>query len=234
MNKIFNINLGGYPFTIDQDAYKHLSHYLQTIHSHFRSSEGYEEITSDIENRMAELFQEEVGEKPIVTLKNVEAAIATMGTPEEFGAEPLEEDYEPKTKKRKTKYKTGKRLFRNPEDEVVGGVCSGIAAYFGIQDPLWIRILWIFLTLSGGFGIPVYIILWIIVPKAEAASDRLLMRGESINVSNIGKIIEEEMDNFSEKITELGDEFSPKKKGLANLEVMQVLQETPLRKGFHC
>ena len=125
-------------------------------------------------------------------------------------------------------------MFRNPEDEVVGGVCSGIAAYFGIQDPLWIRILWIFLTLSGGFGIPVYIILWIIVPKAEAASDRLLMRGESINVSNIGKIIEEEMDNFSEKITELGDEFSPKKKGLANLEVMQVLQETPLRKGFHC
>lgn len=234
MNKIFNINLGGYPFTIDEDAYKHLSHYLHTIHNHFRSSEGYEEITSDIENRMAELFQEEVGEKPIVTLKNVEAAIATMGTPEEFGADPLEEDYEPKTKKRKSKYKTGKRLFRNPEDEVVGGVCSGIAAYFGIQDPLWIRILWIFLTLSGGFGIPVYIILWIIVPKAEAASDRLLMRGESINVSNIGKIIEEEMDNFSEKITELGDEFSPKKKGLANLEVMQVLQETPLRKGFHC
>lgn len=212
MNKIFNINLGGYPFTIDEDAYKHLSHYLHTIHNHFRSSEGYEEITSDIENRMAELFLEEVGEKPIVTLKNVEAAIATMGTPEEFGADPLEEDYEPKTKKRKSKYKTGKRLYRNPEDEVVGGVCSGIAAYFGIQDPLWIRILWIFLTLSGGFGIPVYIILWIIVPKAEAASDRLLMRGESINVSNIGKIIEEEMDNFSEKITELGDEFSPKKK----------------------
>jgi phage shock protein PspC (stress-responsive transcriptional regulator) len=134
----------------------------------------------------------------------------------------------------KSNYKTGKRLFRNPDDEVVGGVCSGIAAYFGIQDPIWIRILWIFLTLSGGFGIPVYIILWIIVPKAESASERLQMRGESINVSNIGKIIEDEMDHFSEKITELGDEFSSKKKGLANLEVMEVLHETPLRKGFHC
>jgi phage shock protein PspC (stress-responsive transcriptional regulator) len=234
MNKIFNINLGGYPFTIDDDAYKHLSHYLETIHNHFRSSEGYEEITSDIENRMAELFLEEVGEKPIVTLKNVKAAITIMGTPEEFGAESLEEESVPKSGGRKSDYKTGKRLFRNPDDEVVGGVCSGIAAYFGIQDPIWIRLLWIVLTLSGGFGIPVYIILWVIVPKAESASDRLQMRGESINVSNIGKIIEEEMDHFSEKITELGDEFSSKKKGLADMEVMEALHETPLRKGFHC
>ncbi len=233
MNKIFNINLGGYPFTIDEDAYKHLSHYLETIHKHFRSSEGYEEITSDIENRMAELFLEEIGEKPIVTLKNVEAAITIMGTPEEFGAEPLYEE-EPKSKGKKSDYKTGKRLFRNPDDEVVGGVCSGIAAYFGIQDPLWIRILWVVLTISGGFGIPVYIVLWVIVPKAESASDRLMMRGENINVSNIGKIIEEEMENLSEKITELGDEFSSKKKGLENLEVMKVLREMPLRKGYHC
>ncbi len=234
MNKIFNINLGGYPFTIDNDAYKHLSHYLETIHNHFRSSEGYEEITSDIENRMAELFQEEIGEKPIVTLKNVKAAIAIMGTPEEFGAEPSEEAYESHSSGEKASYKTGKRLFRNSEDEVVGGVCSGIAAYFGIQDPIWIRLLWIVLTLSGGFGIPMYIILWIIVPKAETASDRLQMRGESINVSNIGKIIEEEMDHFSDKITELGDDFSSKKKEMADLEMMEVLHETPLRKGFHC
>ena len=235
MNKIFNINLGGYPFTIDEDAYKHLSHYLETIHNHFRSSEGYEEITSDIENRMAELFQEEIGEKPIVTLKNVESAIAIMGTPEEFGAEPLDEN-EPITKRQghKSDYKTGKRLFRNPDDEVVGGVCSGIAAYFGINDPLWIRLLWIVLTLSGGFGIAAYIILWIIVPKAETASDRLMMRGENINVSNIGKIIEEEMEHLSEKITELGGEFSSKKKGLEELEVMKALREMPLRKGFHC
>lgn len=233
MNKIFNINLGGYPFTIDEDAYKHLSHYLETIHNHFRSSEGYEEITSDIENRMAELFLEQIGERPIVTLKNVEAAIAIMGTPEEFGAEPLYED-EHKSKGPKSDYKTGKRLFRNPDDEVVGGVCSGIAAYFGIQDPLWIRILWIVLTISGGFGIPVYIVLWVILPKAETASDRLMMRGENINVSNIGKIIEEEMENLSEKITELGDEFSSKKKGLENLKVMKALREMPLRKGFHC
>ncbi len=233
MNKIFNINLGGYPFTIDEDAYKHLSQYLETIHNHFRASEGYEEITTDIESRMAELILEESGEKPIVTLRNVETAIAIMGTPEEFGAEPLDET-EPVTKTGKSDYKTGKRLFRNPDDEVIGGVCSGIAAYFGVHDPLWIRLLWVILTLSGGFGIPLYIILWIIVPQAESASDRLMMRGENINVSNIGKIIEEEMSHLSEKISELGDEFSSKKKEQEDLEVMEALRETPLRKGFHC
>ena len=92
MNKVFNINLGGYPFTIDEDAYEHLSNYLKTIHNHFRQSEGYEEITSDIEARLAEIFREQLGDRPIVTLRYVEDAIAIMGTPEDFGAEPLEDD----------------------------------------------------------------------------------------------------------------------------------------------
>ena len=81
MNKVININLGGYPFTIDEDAYQHLSKYLDTIHSHFNQSEGYEEITGDIETRLAELFQESLENRPIVTLKDVNAAIAIMGTP---------------------------------------------------------------------------------------------------------------------------------------------------------
>ena len=217
MNKVFNINLGGYPFTIDEDAYEYLSGYLRTIHNHFRQSEGYEEITADIEARLAELFRESLGSRPIVILRDVEDAIAVMGTPEDFGAEPLdasEDEPVSETKEQKAsdkseegKYRTGKRLFRNPEDEVVGGVCSGIAAYFGIADPVWVRLLFVIFTISGGFGIPLYIILWAILPKAESASDRLSMRGEPINVSNIGKIIEEEMENFSHKMTEFGDEF---------------------------
>ena len=69
MNKVININLGGYPFTIDDDAYDHLSAYLETIHNHFRDSEGYEEITTDIEARMAELFQGKPGKSPDCKLK---------------------------------------------------------------------------------------------------------------------------------------------------------------------
>lgn len=220
MNKISNINLGGSPFVIDEDAYQALDSYLKTIHRHFRSSEGYEEITTDIEARMAELFQERLGTRPIITSKDVEAVIAIMGTPEDFGAEPLEGQpaaggSDPKSD-RKWKLKTGKRLFRNPDEEVIGGVCSGVAAYFGIQDPLWVRIAFILLVFSGGFSVAVYLILWAILPKAESASDRLAMRGEPINVSNIGKIIEEEFEHVSQKVSEIGDElkaeFGTKKK----------------------
>jgi phage shock protein PspC (stress-responsive transcriptional regulator) len=216
MNKVFNINLGSIPFTIDEDAYEHLSNYLKTIHNHFRTSEGYEEITTDIEARLAELFQEKLGGRPIVTLKDVNSVIAIMGTPEDFGAEPLSDEAPRSSSSKKWKIKTGKRLFRNPEEEVVGGVCSGIAAYFGIPDPLWVRLLFVLFAITGGFAIPLYVILWAILPKAETASDRLSMRGDPINASNIGKIIEEEIVHVSKRVNELGDElkaeFGSKKK----------------------
>ena len=207
MNKVLNINLGGMPFTIDEDAYDHLRTYLKTIHKHFSSSEGYEEITADIEARMAELFQEKLGNRPIVTLADVKHVIAIMGTPEDFGAESIGEDAPKSDSGKRWEFKTGKRLFRNPDDSVVGGVCSGIAAYFGIQDPVWVRLAFILLTVSGGFGIPLYLILWAVLPEAKTASDRLAMRGEPANVSNIGRIIEEELSYMSKKMGELGEEL---------------------------
>ncbi|MEL6923063.1 MAG: PspC domain-containing protein [Bacteroidota bacterium] len=235
MNKVFNVNLGGYPFTIDADAYAHLNQYLDTISNHFRNSEGFEEITSDIEGRMAELFKEHMADRPIVTMKDVKMAIAIMGTPEEFGADPIEDpgyDYEDEAPRGKEKFriKTGKRLFRNPEDEVVGGVCSGIAAYLGIEDPLWVRLVFALIIFSGGIGIPMYVVLWAILPKAESASDRLAMRGEPINVSNIGKIIEEEMLHFSDTMADLGEELGSKKKARKKKNAQEVpLEEEYLR-----
>ncbi len=203
MNKVLNINLGGFPFTIDEDAYNHLHHYLQTIHNHFRSSDGYEEITNDIETRLAELLRERLSSHTIVHLKDVTAVIAIMGTPADFGADPDT----PRPNNGQRLHKTGKRLFRHPDDTVLGGVCAGIAAYLGIQDPLWIRLAFIAFFFFGGFAIPLYIILWIIVPKAESASDRLAMRGDPVNANNIGKIIEEELSHVSRKVSELGDEL---------------------------
>ncbi len=211
MNKIFNINLGGYPCTIDEDAYEELKAYLKAIRHHFRSSEGYEEIVADIETRMAELFQENLNGRPIITNQDVEIAISIMGTPEDFGAE-IPEEEKVKTKSSKFNIKTGKRLFKDTNDQVVGGVCSGIAAYFGIEDPLWVRLFFVLITISGGFGIIAYLILWAILPKAETAADRLSMKGEKINVASIAKTIEEEIDHFSDKISEWGDEIGSKKK----------------------
>ena len=200
MNKVQQINLGGVPFTIDEDAYEHLRRYLETIHRHFRESDGYEEITNDIEARLAELFQEGLGNRKIVTISDVKNAIVIMGTPEDFGAEPIVEEERAKERQ----YRPGRRLFRDPEEEIIGGVCAGIAAYLGINDPLWIRLAFILLTITSGFGIPAYLILWAIVPQAKTASDRLAMRGEPINISTIGKIVEEEVEHFSQKVSELG------------------------------
>lgn len=228
MNKVHYINLGGYPFSIDDDAYEHLSRYLDAIHRHFESSEGYEEITSDIESRMAELFQEQLSSRQILTLKDVKDAILIMGTPEDFGAEPMAEEPTGAARERKG-IKTGKRLFRNPDDEMIGGVCSGIAAYLGIQDPLWVRLAFVIFVISGGFGIPAYLILWAIVPKAETAGDRLSMRGEPINVSNIGKIIEEEIEHFSQKVNELGNEFGHEFGSKKKVWMGKTRSETPLK-----
>jgi len=225
MNKVFNINLGGYAFTIDDNAYQHLSSYLKTIHNHFQHSEGYEEITSDIETRIAELFQESLGNHPIVTLKMVKEAITIMGTPEEFGADPIDDIKEDTTtrssqSRNKEQYKTGKRLMRDPEDQVIGGVCSGIAAYFGIADPLWVRVGFILFSVSGGVGILPYIILWSILKEAKTSSDRLAMRGADINVSNMAKVVEQEIGNLGHKLTEMTESWdgTGKKKNFTEKE----------------
>lgn len=227
MNKVYNINLGGYPFTIDEDAYNHLRSYLEAIHNHFRSTEGYEEITHDIEARLAELFVEQLDNRPIVGFQEVEDAIAIMGRPEEFGADPVSEGASTAGAETtagagetegKFKIKTGKRLYRDTEDSVVGGVAAGLSAYFGIADPIWIRLFFVLIVISGGIGIPLYLILWALMPEAKTASDRLAMRGEPINISNISKIVTEEFEHLSEKMTELGEELAGKKKVRAKMK----------------
>jgi phage shock protein PspC (stress-responsive transcriptional regulator) len=231
MNKIFNINLGGYPFTVDEDAYARLSGYLKTIERHFSSSEGYEDIIGDIESRIAELFNEQLKGQPIVSTREVEHAIKVMGTPEEFGADDFEETKSTFARTiGKSNYKVGRRLFRDTDAKVVGGVCSGLAAYFGIPDPVWLRIIAVILFFfSGGSILLVYFILWAVVPEAKTSGDKLSMRGEPINVSNIAKTVEDELDTLSDTLTDLSNEFRSKKKVLESHRFQRIV---PLRRGF--
>ena len=217
MNKILNINLGGMPFTIDIDAYTHLDTYLNTIRRHFSDSESCDEIIHDIEVRMGELFQESMKGSSIISNKELDEVIKIMGTPEDFGAEAMEDDDIPTEESRESyttrdhKKTSEKRLFRDGDDKVVGGLCSGIAAYFGINDPLWIRIAFVILLFSGIPAI-IYVLLWVIVPVARTSSEKLAMRGENINISNIAKTVEEEITELSKRITEIGKDLSSKKK----------------------
>lgn len=210
MNKIINVNLGGYPFTIDEDAYAHLNGYLDTIHGHFQKSEGYEEITSDIESRMAELFSDQLKGSKIISLQSVKDVIKVMGTPEDFGAAPMHETTFSDGTSNQTG-KSNKRFFRDSEDKILGGVASGMSAYFGIKDPLWLRLGFLFAFISG-FGILVYIVLWVLAPETASAADRLAMRGEKINIENIAKTVEEEIDGVGERLSNLTNKFDGKKK----------------------
>lgn len=215
MNKILNINLGGYAFTIDDDAYEYLSAYLDSIRRRFSESEGRDEIVHDIEMRLGELISQDMGSRTIVMLPDVEAAVQIMGKPEEFGGEPAEQPRRSTASgKSAGSIRTGKRLFRDEEDSVAGGVCSGLSAYFGFADPVWIRLLFVLFTfLSFGIWAPAYLLLWILVPPARTATDRLVMRGEPVNADNIAREIEDGFERISSKVNEFG--ASAKKKGMS-------------------
>jgi phage shock protein PspC (stress-responsive transcriptional regulator) len=221
MKKTININLGGHPITIDEDAFEMLDEYLNRINSYFAQSEGREEIVNDIETRIAELFQKEMKGRQIVSVKEVDQVIEIMGVPEDFGGEGTASDAEAGTEskdkserkqpRRAEAYYGKKRLFRDPSDKVVGGVASGLSAYLGIDDPVWTRIGFVLLFfITSGVALFVYIIMWIIVPKAKSASDRLAMRGAPINVESIANNVEEEVNEFGEKVKKFGRDMKSK------------------------
>lgn len=206
MKKTFTINISGSVFYIEEDAYEVLQKYLRTLKNHFGSSAEGKEIESDIEARIAEIFTEEsTGGKSAVTLELVNAVINTMGTPESFTEEA--DDEEPFSGKGKRK------LYRDPEQTVLGGVCGGLSVYFNL-DPVIVRIIFVILTLITGVGVLVYLILWIIIPKAVNTAQRLEMRGKDASVKNIEKFIKEEASAVKESYKKFRKSgiFSKKKK----------------------
>ncbi len=212
MNKILNINLGGYALTIDDDAYEYLLAYIESIRQRFRASDGRDEIVSDIEARLGELITQHMGNRSIVMLPDVEDAVQIMGKPEDFGGDPATESTSSRsTGQQRTgsspfsSIRTGKRLFRDPENVSVAGVCSGLAAYFGMTDPVWMRLIFVVLTLiSTGFWLLAYVLLWILVPQAATAADRLAMRGEPANVENIAREVQEGFERLSQQMRTAG------------------------------
>ncbi|MFZ1790391.1 MAG: PspC domain-containing protein [Saprospiraceae bacterium] len=216
MKKVININLGGLPYIIDEDAYEYLNYYFDSLRRHFSASEGCDEIIYDIELRMSELFQEQLKSKQIITMHELTGVIEIMGKPEDFGAEAVDDaSFQQDAASSSTSghriHRTGKRLYRDEENKMLGGVVSGLTAYLGIDDPLWLRILFA-ISITFGVGIVPYIILWAIVPAAKTSADKLAMRGEPINIDNIAKTIETEINDLSERINKYSDKYSKKYK----------------------
>ena len=187
MKKTININLAGFVFYIDEDAYETLQKYLNNIRTYLGNTEGREEIIDDIESRIAELFSEK--QKQVITLIEVNEVIEVMGQPEDYMSE---EEPEEKT----AGQQSNKRLYRDPDSTVLGGVCSGVGHYLNI-DAVWIRLIFLAMVWSG-VSILFYFILWAIIPKAETTAQKLEMKGKAATFSNIEDYVRKGYENVKD------------------------------------
>ena len=199
MNKTININLANLFFHIDEEAYAKLKHYLEAVKRSFANTNGSDEIIADIEARIAELFHEKMeNERQVITQKEVDEVIVIMGQPEDYMVD--EDIFEDGPKSAPKATARVKKLYRDMDNKYIGGVSSGLGHYFGIEA-LWIRLIWILLTIFswGGF-VFIYILLWILIPEAVTTAQKLAMGGETINISNIEKKVKEGFEDVAEKV----------------------------------
>jgi phage shock protein PspC (stress-responsive transcriptional regulator) len=184
-----SISLGGYSFNIDEDAYAELKMYLRNLELHFAGEESSSEILSDIETRMAEIFRTKITSyKQVINIEDVRQAISVLGTPEDIS------ENEGTSARDKFTSPGYHRMYRDVDHRIIGGVCAGIAAYWAI-DPLIVRIIFIALTLTGGIGALLYLILYIVIPEARTTAQKIEMKGEPVNIHNIKEAVKKEFNN---------------------------------------
>ena len=170
MDKTIKINLAGILFQIDEEAYHLLRDYLQEVNMRLRNVPGGNETIEDIESRIAEIFQTRLNLAGVISKENVEAMIGIIGKPEDF-------DLSENPSGSSVTYNQKRRLYRNPDDAIISGVCGGIGAYLNIE-PVLFRILFVLFLLFFGVGFFVYIALWIALPVANTDSRKRELYGD--------------------------------------------------------
>src|SRR3989339_563586 len=200
MKKSINITINNFVFQIEEDAYDILDKYLISIKNYYGKEKEGAEILFDIEASIAEKFSEKINhKKQVINLRDVEKVIRVMGQVEEFEQN---ENVEKNTKNSKDGKKEEqilvKKLYRDEDDQIIAGVCSGVASYFGI-DPIFIRLLFVALFFMNGAGILIYIILWAVMPLAKTSSQKLEMRGTPINLKKIEQVVKEKSQMIKEE-----------------------------------
>jgi hypothetical protein len=180
MNKTVSISLAGFSFMIEEQAYEKLNKYLHALRNSLEKDEA-DEVMYDIEIRIAEIFRENLDKREVVNSDDVEKVIAQLGTPEA-----IEGQSEENTERENPQEKTRKELFRDMKRGKIAGVCAGLAQYFGMDISL-MRIIWIlvFIFTVGFVSVVAYVILWVVLPEAETASDFLKMQGKPINFDSL-------------------------------------------------
>jgi len=172
MDKTIKINLGGSLFQIDDEAYKILRRYLQDIDDRLKNTPGGAETIEDIESRIAEIFLSQGGAAGVISRENIEAMISIIGKPEDFDTE----SETTRTRENYSRPTSGKKLYRNPDDKIVSGVCGGLGSFMNIEA-VWVRLLFIIFTCFFLFGLFVYVALWIALPSADSDARKREMYG---------------------------------------------------------
>lgn len=227
MQRIIQINIAGNVIPIEEDAYVVLKEYLDTLDRLFAAEEGNDEIIQDIEFRIAELFSIRLQNGVAAIDRNdVQKVIDTLGPAHELvdhnetvnQQSRLPMVYTKPTNKKEQNsrnYDHGyRRIYRDPDDKWLGGVCSGLAHYFDI-DPVIVRLIFAAMLFIG-VGIIAYIIAWIVIPKAQTADDFMRMNGgDAMDIHSMARNMAEELQDLKKRgeqmSRELRDFFSKKK-----------------------
>lgn len=183
MKRTINVNIGGYAFHIEEDAYETLSSYLETLEKAYSADTNKKEIMSDIENRLGEILTEQKGGGEVIDLRMVALAKERIGAPEEL--EQAEQQDNPIKETRKKRH-----LYRDIDRNTFGGVCTGLGHYFDI-DAVWIKLGFTLVTVCGAFcwdgqiswiSILSYLILWLCLPAAKTIEQKCEMLGEPMKI----------------------------------------------------
>jgi phage shock protein PspC (stress-responsive transcriptional regulator) len=220
MKETVKINLNQRLFDLDEDAYKTLKTYLDSLRKYFEKRPGEaEEILQDIEQRIAEILEQKLSSnKQVITIADIEETIGTMGTVDDITREAEDseqqdfntDDADEKKSTADDYNREYRRLHRDLESNILGGVCSGMAAFFNI-DPVWIRLAFVLLLIANGIGLLVYLILWAAVPAARTTAQRLQMRGRPVTVENIQESVKSEYERVKDSFNKYSQSESFKR-----------------------
>ncbi len=221
MQRILQINIAGRVQPIEEDAYTLLKNYISALERQFTGLDG-KEILEDIENRISELFTIRLQSgSPAIDRSDVQKVIDTLGAPGDLSdghggtSKAGSQTYSGynRTNQRQNQYSNNnERLYRDPFNKVIGGVCSGIAHYFDI-DPVIIRLILVVMVLTFGIGVVAYVIAWAIIPIARSRQDLNYDNPMTIHdiSHNVGQELEDLKRRGEQMSRELKDFFSKKR-----------------------
>ena len=207
MKKTLTINLSGVVFNIDEDAYEILNEYLRKLEIQFSDEDG-KEIMRDIEARLAELFSNilKSNNKNVVTITDINSVIEQLGTAEEIGGDSKNSTFDNKETDKDNR-KRHRKFYRDADNKILGGVAAGLAAYLGLEVTLTRLIMLLLAITILGWLIPIYLIVWIIAPKATTTAQKLEMQGIEPSIENMKSYLNSEQfrESASRVTSRLGE-----------------------------